>query len=115
MPTVVREIYLHNDFLEIAGPVTGRGEDGVREKYHSADVVFFITATSGSDTPIGGLSGSAPEIGETARYAVVFEAADIDDALGELADGTTVYRVVQSPGDFRVEDPLRVRTVRRTV
>jgi len=108
-----RTIYLGNDFFEIAGPIWERdGDSGERALHHDVDCVAFITATAGTDTPIGGLSVACPEIDETAKYIIEFDADDVDTDLGALADGTTVYRVFTSPGVFRVEDALRVRKVR---
>lgn len=106
-------IDLHNDYVAPTRPIVGTNPTTLRrELYHSTDVVAFITDTPGSNTPIGGLSTACPEVGTTARYAIVFQAAVVDLALGGLDDGAVVYRVLTGPGDLRVEDPLTLRHIR---
>ena len=108
-----RRIFLANDYLAYTAPIYGRDpDDGVRKLYHSVSMSCIITDTAGSDTPIGGLSKAAPEIGTSGRYLVHFDASEVDANLGALTDGTIVYRVLKGPNDLRVEDPLTFRTIR---
>ncbi len=110
---MARAIYIDNAWLEIIGPVSGINPATWRhELYHSDVVVAWITEESGSDDPVGGLEVSCPEIGDTAAYPVVFTGAALTAALDALAEGATLFRVVESPGDFRVEDELVLRKVR---
>lgn len=110
----MKPIYLHNDFLEIAGPIRGRNPaTGQSELYHSTEVEAFLTATAGSDEAIAPeVEVEAPEIGTSGQYSITFEADAIDTALGALAEGTVVYRVLSGPGDLRVEDAFALAHVR---
>jgi hypothetical protein len=102
-----------NDYVDIAGPIWGTNPgSGARDLYHGADVVGFIAASANSNTPIGGLTYASAEIGETGKYPIAFDGADITSALAALADGTVVYRVIRAPGNFRVYKTLTYRKAR---
>ncbi len=109
----MREIFLHNDHQETTRPIVGPSlTTGRRGLYHSTEVVTYITDEPGGTEPVGSLSASAPEIGETGRYTIAFDTAAVDSSLSGLEDGTVLYRVLSGPGDLRVEDPITLRHVR---
>jgi len=102
-----------NDYIEIAGPVTGKSPvSGVRELFHSTDVVAFITSSPTSNTPIGTLSYNSTEIGTSAKYPIAFDGDDVTTSLAALDDGATVYRVVRSPGNWRIVTEVTYRKTR---
>lgn len=101
-----------NDYVEVVqirgtSPVTGR-----REGYHIPDVVGFITDAPGSNTPIGSLTVAATEIEDTGHWSVTFDGGQITTSLAAKADGDVVYRVIRSPNNFRVVDPVTYKKTR---
>lgn len=112
-PAKVIYIVDDNDFVEIVGPVRGRDPaTGERELYHGVDVIAFVTGDPLSNVPIGTLSYAASEIGSTGRYPVLFDGAAIKADLAAEEDGATLFRVIQSPGNFRVVDALTYKKSR---
>lgn len=110
-----REIFLGNDYAAVAGPIYGRNPStGERELLHSTAIMCRITADPRSDVPIGTLEKNAPESGDSGEYIVYFDASEINASLAAIAEGATVWRVVEGPNDFRVADPMAVRGVRRS-
>lgn len=106
----VRVIADDNDYTAVVGPVRGINPETAEEDlYHGDDVVGFITDDPESNTPLGGLTDAAPEVGNSGRYVVTLDGEAIAAALAALADNDTVYRVVRSPGNFRRVDALTYR------
>lgn len=110
-----REVYLNNEFLEIAGPIRGVDPaDGVRKLLHVTDAVAHWASAGDSDTALGGVTSACAEISTTAKYPVGFTGTQIGTAFAGLSDGDKVWRVLRSPTNktFRVADEFTFRKIR---
>lgn len=89
---------------EFSAVMTAVGTDpvtGLEAPYHGGSVVAFWSDAEASDTALGSVSVSCPEIGSSGDFLVAMEASQLVTALGALAGGTTVYLIGKAPGDWR--------------
>jgi hypothetical protein len=106
----------YNDFSGIVGPIRGINPGtGVREVYHGSDLTVFIALTNESDAvAVGTLTYTPTEIGATGKYPFGFDGDEIATSLEEVADGTTVYRIVSTPSGIRVWRALTYKKTRES-
>jgi len=81
--------------------------------YAGVTIDAYWSATPQGTTPLGAVEVSVPRNASTPRFAVHFEAAQVDAALTGLAEGTPVWLVLEGTADFRaaIEHVVRVGRV----
>lgn len=111
------EITKDNDFTLSVGPVRGVDpDDGTVKDYPGTSVDAWLATAADSDTPLGGVTVTAPKVG-THHFIPNFEASQVNIALAahpSLSDGTPLWCVVKAADDFRRAIELVYRAARTT-
>lgn len=103
-----------NDYGVLVDQVRGISlPDGATIDYPGGSLTAHWTTTPTSDVALAGVTATVARNALPPAFAVGFEASEIDAVLAGLADGTAIWLVLRSPGDFRavIEHVVRVARV----
>jgi hypothetical protein len=94
-------IDIANKHQEITKPIIGKNATtGLDELWHGAAEAYWVLDPA-TDTKLGSISVSCPEIGVTAQYVIAFTTTQQETAFAGLTDGTPVYRIFKATSELR--------------